>query len=261
MFIAPPAAPARGRARQPAGATRLTRVSRRGRGRLALGDGQLARRAGPAHEAGALHLHDGCSARRRRADHERPELRGRAAVPLRRLRAARARGARRARSTPGRRRKGLYSTAPDCPAFSADNAFRGYAVPVLLERAGLELRDLVGAARARRVASRTKEAPLRDRFARAWTQWTASHLTLGLADGRRALPPRDRPPVPLIPDYFHSAWLDTFFRGVVVDGLVDVGPLRLDGVPWKDERDQLGARRAWRACDERRGSRRSSPPR
>ncbi|MDA0185240.1 hypothetical protein OJ997_33355 [Solirubrobacter phytolaccae] len=31
------------------------------------------------------------------------------------------------------------------------------------------------------------------------------------------------------------AWLDTFFRDVAGAGLADVGPLRLDGVPWKDE--------------------------
>ena len=35
------------------------------------------------------------------------------------------------------------------------------------------------------------------------------------------------------------AWLDTFFRGVVCDGLADVGPLRVDGVPWKDEEISL----------------------
>ena len=36
------------------------------------------------------------------------------------------------------------------------------------------------------------------------------------------------------------AWLDTFFRGVVCDGLADVGPLRVDDVPWKDEEISLG---------------------
>ena len=35
------------------------------------------------------------------------------------------------------------------------------------------------------------------------------------------------------------AWLDTFFRGVVCDGLADVGPLRVDDVPWKDEEISL----------------------
>lgn len=46
------------------------------------------------------------------------------------------------------------------------------------------------------------------RFARAWTQWA---------------------PVGA------CAWLDTFFRGVVLNGLVDVGPLQVDDVPFKDE--------------------------
>ena len=54
-------------------------------------------------------------------------------------------------------------------------------------------------------------------------------------------------PYRLIPDYFHSAWLDTFFRRVVVDGLVDVGPLLRRGRAVEGGGDQLGARRAWRA--------------
>jgi hypothetical protein len=37
-----------------------------------------------------------------------------------------------------------------------------------------------------------------------------------------------------LPDYFHSAWLDTFFRHVVMEPLVDTGPLLLEGVPWKE---------------------------
>lgn len=42
------------------------------------------------------------------------------------------------------------------------------------------------------------------------------------------------------------AWLDTFFRGIVCDGLADVGPLRVEDVPWKEElisleRDAPGA--------------------
>jgi hypothetical protein len=54
--------------------------------------------------------------------------------------------------------------------------------------------------------------------------------------------------------------LDTFFRGVVIDGLGDVGPFRSHGVPWKDgeislERDGPGG--PARAS----GSRRSSQPR
>ena len=37
-----------------------------------------------------------------------------------------------------------------------------------------------------------------------------------------------------IPDYFHSAWLDTFFRHVALDPLVEV-ELQLDGVPFKEQ--------------------------
>lgn len=50
------------------------------------------------------------------------------------------------------------------------------------------------------------------RFARAWTRWA---------------------PVGA------CAWLDTFFTGVVQNGLVDVGPLRVDDVPFKDEEISL----------------------
>ena len=35
------------------------------------------------------------------------------------------------------------------------------------------------------------------------------------------------------------AWLDTFFRGALVEGLADVGPLRVDGVPWKENEISL----------------------
>ena len=41
-------------------------------------------------------------------------------------------------------------------------------------------------------------------------------------------------PYRLIPDYFHSAWLDTFFRHVVMEPLVDAGPLLVENVPWKE---------------------------
>ena len=144
--------------------------------------------------------------------------------------------------------KGLYSTAPDCPAFSTENGFRGYRVPVLLERAGLELRHLVGAARARRRRLAHRTRPLRGRFARAW-----------IADGPRRTSrsgcplvvehfhPETGRPYRVIPDYFHSAWLDTFFRHVAMEPLVDTGPLLLEGVPYKEDGDQHGAWRAWRA--------------
>jgi hypothetical protein len=83
-----------------------------------------------------------------------------------------------------------------------------------------------------RVAASTRDAALVALYTRAWRAWPPA------AEG----------------------WLDTFFRGVVVDGLIDVGPLRVDGVPWKDaeislERDGPGG--PARAT----GSRRSSRPR
>ncbi|MDA0138558.1 hypothetical protein [Solirubrobacter deserti] len=46
------------------------------------------------------------------------------------------------------------------------------------------------------------------RFARSWSAWAPTGA---------------------------CAWLDTFFRGVVCDGLADVGPLRVDDVPFKEE--------------------------
>jgi hypothetical protein len=59
---------------------------------------------------------------------------------------------------------------------------------------------------------------------------------------------------------FEPVTLDTFFRGVVVDGLVDVGPLRVHGVPWKD--DEISLERAGPGGPARvTGSRRSSQPR
>jgi hypothetical protein len=59
---------------------------------------------------------------------------------------------------------------------------------------------------------------------------------------------------------FTPVSLDTFFRGVVIDGLVDVGPLRIDGVPFKDEEISLardGPGGPARASE----SQRSNPPR
>lgn len=47
-----------------------------------------------------------------------------------------------------------------------------------------------------------------DRYARVWSAWAPTGA---------------------------CAWLDTFFRDVAGAGLADVGPLRLEGVPWKDE--------------------------
>jgi hypothetical protein len=130
--------------------------------------------------------------------------------------------------------KGLYSTAPDCPAFSEDNSFRGYRYPCcwngpVWSYATSWVLHALGA-----VASRTKEEPLRERFARAWTVWTASHLTLGYPVVAEHFHPETGRPYRLIPDYFHSAWLDTFFRHVVMDPLVDTGPLLIEGVPWKE---------------------------
>ena len=130
--------------------------------------------------------------------------------------------------------KGLYSTAPDCPGFSPDNEFRGYRYPCcwngpVWNYATSWVLHALGA-----VASRTKEEPLRARFARAWTQWTASHLTLGEPLVVEHFHPDTGRPYRLIPDYFHSAWLDTFFRHVVMEPLVDTGPLLIEGVPWKE---------------------------
>ena len=84
------------------------------------------------------------------------------------------------------------------------------------------------------VASRTREVALRERFARAWTQWTASHLALGYPMVVEHFHPETGRPYRHIPDYFHSAWLDTFFRHVALDPLVEV-ELQLDGVPFKEE--------------------------
>jgi hypothetical protein len=69
-----------------------------------------------------------------------------------------------------------------------------------------------------RVAASTRDAALVDLYTRAWLHWP----------------------------WTSEGWLDTFFRGVVVDGLIDFGPLRVTGVPWKDglvslERDGPGA--------------------
>jgi hypothetical protein len=136
--------------------------------------------------------------------------------------------------------KGLYSTAPDCPAFSEDNAFRGYRYPCCWNGPvwGYATSWVLHALGA--VASRTKEEPLRARFARAWMAWTASHLnTLGYPMVAEHFHPATGRPYRLIPDYFHSAWLDTFFRHVVLDSLVDTGPLLIEGLPWKEEEISL----------------------
>jgi hypothetical protein len=59
---------------------------------------------------------------------------------------------------------------------------------------------------------------------------------------------------------FTPVSLDTFFRGVVIDGLVDVGPLQIHGVPFKDEEISL-ERDGPGAPARASGSRRSSQPR
>jgi hypothetical protein len=143
--------------------------------------------------------------------------------------------------------KGLYSTAPDCPAYSPENAFRGYSYPCcwngpVWNYATSWVLHALGA-----VAQRTADPALRERFARVWTQWTASHLALGEPLVVEHFHPETGRPYRLIPDYFHSAWLDTFFRHVVLTPLVDAGPLLVEGVPYKEtevsfERGVPGAR-------------------
>jgi len=82
-----------------------------------------------------------------------------------------------------------------------------------------------------RVAASTRDAALIDLYTRSWLAWPPD------AEG----------------------WLDTFFRGVVVDGLVDLGPLRLEGVPWKE--DEISVERDGPGGPARvTGSRRSSQP-
>jgi hypothetical protein len=88
------------------------------------------------------------------------------------------------------------------------------ALPFLLDDFSPRERARVGPPRdpwemiaLERVAASTRDAALVELYTRAWLQWPPT------AEG----------------------WLDTFFRGVVVDGLIDLGPVRLTGVPWKDE--------------------------
>jgi hypothetical protein len=138
---------------------------------------------------------------------------------------------------------GLMSTAPDCPAFSAENRWEaGPAAPYdypccwngpCWSYATSWVLHALGA-----VAGRTGEAPLRERFARTWRVWTDSHLTLGFPMVAEHYHPFTGRPYRLIPDYFHSAWLDTFFRhvaGIGAPPLVDAGPLRVEGVPLRGE--------------------------
>jgi hypothetical protein len=54
--------------------------------------------------------------------------------------------------------------------------------------------------------------------------------------------------------------LDTFFRGVVIDGLIAVGPLSIHGMPWTDEEISL-KRDAPGGPARASGSQRSSQPR
>ena len=149
--------------------------------------------------------------------------------------------------------KGLYSTAPDCPAFSPENAFRGYQYPCcwngpVWNYATSWVLHALGA-----VASRTREEPLRARFARAWTQWTASHLTLGEPMVVEHFHPETGRPYRLIPDYFHSAWLDTFFRHVV-DGAArrHRAAAASRACPWKERRSVSSAACLARLDEERK---------
>ena len=248
MFMAPPALPRAGAPDSPQADVHDADLARRHR-RLALGDGQGARRAGPAGTSWSrLHLHDGFfRSVGARADQERPELRGRAAVPVRRLRAARAGRAGRARSTPGPRRRGC--TRPLRTARRSRPTTRSAATSTRAAGTGRS-----GTTPPRGCCTRSapsprarKEEPLRARFARAWTQWTASHLTLGYPMVVEHFHPETGRPYRLIPDYFHSAWLDTFFRHVVVDAARRHRSAAGRGRAVEGDGGQLGARRAWRA--------------
>jgi len=84
------------------------------------------------------------------------------------------------------------------------------------------------------VASCTKDEALRVRFGRAWIRWTASHLSSGRPLVVEHFHPETGRPYRVVPDYFHSAWLDTFFRHVVMEPLVDAGPLLVENVPFKE---------------------------
>ena len=247
-FIAPPALPRAGAPDSPRRGAADAGPPRRHR-RLALGDGQRARRAGPARRArrGST-LHDGLLPLRGRARRSRTCSASRPRCRSSTTTSGRASG------RPGARRRRVDRAARALldravvPGVLGREPLRRLRVPVLLERPGLELRHLVGPARARRGR---RHAPARRRCAsasracgrngppRTWRsgcRWSSSTST-----------PRPAAPTGCIPDYFHSAWLDTFFRHVVVDALVDVGPLRVEGVPVEGGGDQLGARRAWRA--------------
>ena len=143
--------------------------------------------------------------------------------------------------------KGSTRPRPYCPGFSPDNAFRGYRYPCcwngpVWNYATSWVLHALGA-----VASRTQEEPLRARFARAWTQWTASHLTLGYPLVVEHFHPETGRPYRLIPDYFHSAWLDTFFRHVVLDAARRRRAAAGRGRPVEGDRGQPRAWRAWRA--------------
>ena len=155
---------------------------------------------------------------------------------------------------------GLYSTAPSCPAFSAENRFGGYEYPCcwngpVWNYATSWVLHALGA-----VAARTREAPLRERFARVWTQWTASHLTLGYPMVAEHFHPETGRPYRLIPDYFHSAWLDTFFRRVVSTSWSTSARCSSRAIPWKEEEISL-ERGGPGAPGSASGSRRSSPRR
>jgi len=81
------------------------------------------------------------------------------------------------------------------------------------------------------VAARTREPALVERFAREWKTWTAAQNPVTTED----FDPASGQPLGSTVDAFSSAWLDTFFRAAVLEPLVDCGPLRVDGLPFKEQ--------------------------
>lgn len=153
---------------------------------------------------------------------------------------------------------GLTSTSQRCPAFSAENrwevgpgasADEPFAYPCAWNGPSWHYATSWVLLALGRVAASTGDAALRDRFTVIWERWCEAHCYRGdpsLPLVMEHYHPYTGAAYRVIPDYFHSAWLDLFFRHIVglndedgwlrVDPLVDAGDFTIEGIPWHGRR-------------------------
>ncbi len=149
---------------------------------------------------------------------------------------------------------GLTSASQQCPAFSPNNTWevgpyashdQPYRYPCCWNGPAWNFATSWALLGLGHVAQVTGDAGLQDSFQTVWQRWNRAHWY----QGDPSLPlvmehyhPYTGQAFRVIPDYFHSAWLDAFFRYVIgideregqleVHPLVGIGAFRIDHLPW-----------------------------